>query len=74
MMSMMGLMHSHLPGRPQLAGADSNRSVSGGADAAVNGLSLKPSGGAVERDGSRGAIASPRLSAVDRRSDGNAFT
>lgn len=74
MMSRMGLMHGHLPGRPQLAGADTNRSIGSGADAAANGLSLKPSGGAVERDDGRGAIASPRLSAVDRRSDGDAFT
>ena len=73
MMSMMGLMHGHLPVRPQLAVADMNRSVGSGADAA-NGLSLKPSGGVVERDGGRGAIASPRLSGVDRRSDGDAFT
>lgn len=74
LMSVMGLMHGHHPGRPQLAGADANRSVGSGADAAANGLSLKPSGGAVERDGGRGAMASPRLSAVDRRTDGDAFT
>ena len=73
MMSMMGLMRGRPPGRPQLAGADTNRSVGSGADAA-NGLSLKPSGGVAERDGGRGAIASPRLSGVDRRADGDAFT
>ena len=74
MLSVMGLMRGHLPGRLQLAGADTNRSGGNGADAAANGLSLKPGGGAVERDGGRGAIASPRLSAADRRSDGDAFT
>ena len=61
-----------LPGRPQLA-ADADRGMGSAADGAANGLSPKPSGGAAERDGGRGAAASPRLAALDRRSDGDAF-